>query len=62
MRKLCKTHRTVVMMRLLEERGGEDVAAALGITRGHVDVLLHGAKASLRACMISAPDARYLKR
>jgi len=39
------------MLRLLEERAGEDVAAVLGITRGHVDVLLHRAKASLRECM-----------
>jgi RNA polymerase sigma-70 factor (ECF subfamily) len=49
--RLCETQRTVVMMRLLEERPGEDVAAALGITRGHVDVLLHRAKASLLVCM-----------
>ena len=49
--RLCKTQRTVVMMRLLEERPGEDVAAALGITRGHVDVLVHRAKASLLVCM-----------
>jgi RNA polymerase sigma-70 factor (ECF subfamily) len=52
MRRLCETQRTVVMMRLLEERPGEDVAAALGLTRGHVDVLLHRAKASLRVCML----------
>jgi DNA-directed RNA polymerase specialized sigma24 family protein len=38
--------------RLLEERGGEDVASALGLTRGYVDVLLHRAKHSLRACLI----------
>ncbi len=49
--RLCKTQRTVVMMRLLEERPGEDVATALGITRGYVDVLLHRARASLRVCM-----------
>jgi RNA polymerase sigma-70 factor, ECF subfamily len=49
--RLCSTQRTVVMMRLLEERPGEDVAAALGLTRGHVDVLLHRAKASLLVCM-----------
>ena len=49
--RLCERQRTVVMMRLLEERAGEDVAAALGLTRGHVDVLLHRAKASLRGCM-----------
>src|SRR5262249_32767176 len=49
--RLCKSQRTVVMMRLLEERPGEDVAASLGLSRGHVDVLLHRAKASLRTCM-----------
>jgi RNA polymerase sigma-70 factor (ECF subfamily) len=49
--RLCKNQRSVVMMRLLEERPGEDVAAALGLTRGHVDVLLHRAKASLLVCM-----------
>lgn len=49
--KLCGTKRSVVLLRLLEERDGEDVAAVLGISRGHVDVLLHRAKASLRECM-----------
>jgi RNA polymerase sigma-70 factor (ECF subfamily) len=49
--RLCSTQRTVVMMRLLEERPGEDVAAAMGVTRGHVDVLVHRAKAQLRVCM-----------
>lgn len=49
--RLCGTQRSVVMLRLLEERAGEDVASVLGISRGHVDVLLHRAKASLRECM-----------
>jgi RNA polymerase sigma-70 factor (ECF subfamily) len=40
-----------VTLRMLEEQPGEDVAAALGITPGHVAVLLHRAKRSLRACM-----------
>lgn len=52
--RLCDTQKAVVTLRLLEERGGEDVAAALGLTRGHVDVLLHRAKHSLRACMLEA--------
>jgi RNA polymerase sigma-70 factor (ECF subfamily) len=56
--RLCATQRTVVMMRLLEERHGEDVAAALGLTRGHVDVLLHRAKASLVVCM-AEHDGRH---
>jgi RNA polymerase sigma-70 factor (ECF subfamily) len=49
--ELCSVQRAVVMLRLLEERSGEDVAEALGLTRGHVDVLVHRAKASLRVCM-----------
>ena len=51
---LCDTQRAVVTMRMLEERPGEDVAAALGISRGYVDVLLHRAKGSLLACMMEA--------
>jgi RNA polymerase sigma-70 factor, ECF subfamily len=51
MNRLCHRQRTVVMMRLLEERPGDDVAAALGLSRGHVDVLLHRARASLLVCM-----------
>ena len=49
--ELCAIQRAVVTLRLLEERPGEDVAEALGITRGHVDVLAHRARAALRACM-----------
>lgn len=53
--RLCDTQRSVVTMRMLEERDGEDVATELGITRGHVDVLLHRAKKALRACMLERP-------
>jgi RNA polymerase sigma-70 factor (ECF subfamily) len=53
--QLCETQKAVVMLRLLEEKPGEDVAASLGITRGYVDVLLHRAKASLRVCMTGGP-------
>ena len=31
--------------------GWDDVAVALGLTRGHVDVLVHRAKGALRVCM-----------
>jgi RNA polymerase sigma-70 factor (ECF subfamily) len=48
---LCDVQRSVVMLRLLDERSGEDVAEALGLTRGHVDVLVHRAKGALRVCM-----------
>ena len=50
--RLCGTQRSVVTLRFLEERAGEDVATELGITRAHVDVLLHRAKAQIRACMM----------
>ncbi len=49
--ELCAIQRAVVTLRMLEEQPGEDVARALGISAGHVAVLLHRAKASLRACM-----------
>lgn len=49
--QLCSVQRAVIMLRLLEERSGEDVAAELGLTRAHVDVLVHRAKSSLRVCM-----------
>jgi RNA polymerase sigma-70 factor, ECF subfamily len=49
--ELCEIQRSVVTLRLLEERPGEDVAEVLGITKNHAAVLLHRAKASLRECM-----------
>jgi RNA polymerase sigma-70 factor (ECF subfamily) len=49
--ELCAIQRAVVTLRMLEEQPGEDVARALGISPGHVAVLLHRAKQSLRACM-----------
>jgi RNA polymerase sigma-70 factor, ECF subfamily len=49
--ELCAIQRAVVTLRLLEEQPGEDVASALGISAGHVAVLLHRAKRELRACM-----------
>lgn len=50
--RLCDTQRSVVTMRMLDERPGEDVANELGISRNHVDVLLHRAKRALRACLL----------
>jgi len=52
--ELCEIQRAVVTLRILEERPGEDVAQALGITKNHAAVLLHRAKSSLRACMTAA--------
>lgn len=51
--ELCEIQKAVVTLRMLEEQPGEDVAQALGITPGHVAVLLYRAKAALRECMTS---------
>jgi RNA polymerase sigma-70 factor (ECF subfamily) len=53
--ELCEIQRAVVTLRMLDEQPGDDVAQALGITAGHVAVLLHRAKLALRACMMR-PD------
>ena len=49
--QLREVERAVISLRLLDERSGEDVASLLGLTRAHVDVLVHRAKATLRVCM-----------
>ena len=51
---LGKLQRAVVSLRMLDEVGGEDVAAMLGVAPSHVAVLLHRAKQNLRSCMVSA--------
>lgn len=51
---LGKLQRAVVTLRMLDEIAGQDVAAQLGLPSGHVAVLLHRAKQSLRGCMTSA--------
>jgi RNA polymerase sigma-70 factor, ECF subfamily len=53
--ELCDIQKAVVTLRMLEEQPGEDVARALGISAGHVAVLLHRAKLALRACMTAPP-------
>jgi RNA polymerase sigma-70 factor (ECF subfamily) len=55
MAELRDVERAVVTLRLLEERSGEDVAEVLELSRAHVDVLVHRAKATLRVCM-RGPD------
>jgi RNA polymerase sigma-70 factor, ECF subfamily len=55
--ELCEIQRAVVTLRLLEERPGEDVAAALGVTKNHVAVLLHRAKAALRECLLASDNS-----
>lgn len=49
--KLAEVQQHVVSLRLLQDQPGEVVAALLETTPGHVAVLLHRAKARLRACI-----------
>lgn len=51
MAKLADVHRHVVTLRVLEELSGEEAARALGVTPGHVAVLLHRARKQLEQCM-----------
>lgn len=51
---LPEVHRHVVAMRVLEEVSGPDTARALGLTPGHVAVLLHRARKQLEQCMSAA--------
>ena len=48
---LADVQRAVVTLRMLDDVAGEDVAQALGISPGHVAVLLHRAKLNLLSCM-----------
>lgn len=50
--KLGDAHRHVVTMRVLEELSGDETASELGVTPGHVAVLLHRARKQLEACML----------
>ena len=54
MAKLGDAHRHVVTLRVLEELSGEEAAQALGVSAGHVAVLLHRARKQLEACMTEA--------
>jgi RNA polymerase sigma-70 factor, ECF subfamily len=54
---LPEVHRHVVALRVLEEVSGDEAARALGLTPGHVAVLLHRARKQLERCMGDA-DAR----
>lgn len=51
--RLGELQRRVVELRLVEDHAGEHVADLLGMSPGHVAVLLHRAKRALRECMES---------
>jgi len=52
MAALGDTHRHVVTLRVLEELSGDEAARELGVTPGHVAVLLHRARKQLERCML----------
>jgi RNA polymerase sigma-70 factor (ECF subfamily) len=54
MARLGEIHRHVVTLRVLEELSGQEAARALGVTTGHIAVLLHRARKQLEACMGTA--------
>ncbi|MGE0546054.1 MAG: RNA polymerase sigma factor [Kofleriaceae bacterium] len=51
MAQLGDVHRHVITLRVLEELSGDETAQQLGLTRGHVAVLLHRARKQLERCM-----------
>ena len=53
MAKLGDAHRHVITLRVLEELSGEEAARELGVSAGHVAVLLHRARKQLEQCMAS---------
>jgi RNA polymerase sigma-70 factor, ECF subfamily len=57
MAKLGDAHRHVITLRVLEELSGDDAARELGVTPGHVAVLLHRARKQLEACMLESREA-----
>jgi len=50
---LGDVHRHVVTLRVLEELSGDEAARELGVTPGHVAVLLHRARKQLERCMLA---------
>jgi RNA polymerase sigma-70 factor (ECF subfamily) len=54
MARLGDVHRHVVTLRVLEELSGDEAAKTLGLTTGHVAVLLHRARKQLEQCMLGA--------
>lgn len=49
--RLGEVQRHVVTLRCMDELSGRETADALGLTAGHVAVLLQRARGALRACM-----------
>lgn len=52
MKKLKEIQQQVITLRMLEGRGGAEVAKELGVNEGNVATILNRAKAALKACML----------
>ena len=59
---LSDMQRAVVRLRLLDEVAGENVARQLGVSPGHVAVLLFRARQELRQCVESYPISSATQR
>jgi RNA polymerase sigma-70 factor (ECF subfamily) len=55
--QLARMQRCVVTMRLLEDRPTEQVSKVLGLTKNHVNVLMHRAKSELENCVTEVTAA-----
>jgi RNA polymerase sigma-70 factor (ECF subfamily) len=55
---LNEVQRAVVRLRLVDELPGENVARQLGITPGHLAVVLHRSKQALRHCVDTGHEPR----
>jgi RNA polymerase sigma-70 factor (ECF subfamily) len=60
--QLASLQRQVVTLRMLEELSAPAVAQTLGLTRGHVAVLLHRSKQHLLACLVAGEEAEAPQR
>jgi RNA polymerase sigma-70 factor, ECF subfamily len=58
--KLVEVQRAVVSLRMLDGLAGDEVAKILGLTPGHVAVLLHRARGKLASCMAPCGAGRTM--
>ena len=57
MQRMNRLQRAAILLSTLDERPGEDVSAILGVSPGHLRVLLHRARAHVRACPLDEMPA-----
>jgi RNA polymerase sigma factor (sigma-70 family) len=62
--RMNRLQRAAILLSTLDDRPGEDVSDILGVSPGHLRVLLHRARAHVRACPLDempAVSARVLR-